>query len=634
MRAAQVLTLVLLCAVDAAAQIRFESSPYLEPVPDHGACDVVVTPSNYATTLAQYSANPHVNDPNRRVFCVEPGDYRGRGEVLLLTSGTAQRPRFLRFHAQDGVANAAQRSQRALFERINVSASWWVIQGLTILPRDPDTAAYLLVNGGDHNLIDGNVVDGAAHPNVRGVPAVAVKASTSGDPATHNTVQRNLIRNGNQRRLDVDYFGVLIGRGAVAGANNDGNYVLDNEIADWGDGVAVGSNTDECATPAVQHGTVIDGNDIYLTGAKRVDCASGAADPDGDCACAENGIDVKGDPGSSAGVWTRITRNRVWGYRPTSTAAACGGSGSTGQAISSGNQCAAHVLVARNVVMDSTVGIGFGGSDWIVAGNLVQGIRSADGTGVTSLAIRAFPGTARLDAYFNTILNVDTAYDDGSDDADVRCNVVIDDDGVFGAGHPRGDAHVTRYNYLYDAPAGSFVGSSNRSFGTGSASNAGSYCFWRRRWSNPQQVCIPLASTTAASPHVAAAANCNASLAEPFGLGPIHWPSATPCNDGVDDDGDGRIDMADPGCGSATAPREDPRCQNGLDDDGDGRIDFDGGRVANGGTALAAADPQCQSADQQSETGSRCGLGAEVSAALLALRGAARRMRRPRGRAA
>lgn len=92
------------------------------------------------------------------------------------------------------------------------------------------------------------------------------------------------------------------------------------------------------------------------------------------------------------------------------------------------------------------------------------------------------------------------------------------------------------------------------------------------------------------------------------------------CDDGVDNDGDGRIDVAqDPGCGNPSAVREDPACQNGGDDDGDGAVDFDGGASLNDGEPIAAPDPQCGVAWQNRETPG-CGLGAELAPALAALR--------------
>jgi len=45
-----------------------------------------------------------------------------------------------------------------------------------------------------------------------------------------------------------------------------------------------------------------------------------------------------------------------------------------------------------------------------------------------------------------------------------------------------------------------------------------------------------------------------------------------PCNDGQDNDADGQIDAQDPGC--AATPTGADACRNGLDDDGDGKADF------------------------------------------------------------
>lgn len=88
-----------------------------------------------------------------------------------------------------------------------------------------------------------------------------------------------------------------------------------------------------------------------------------------------------------------------------------------------------------------------------------------------------------------------------------------------------------------------------------------------------------------------------------------------PCANGLDDDGDGLADLADPGCANASAPREDPQCNNGRDDDHDGRIDL--------------ADPNCSS-PAGSERGA-CGIGAELALLLAAVRLLRARSRLPRG---
>ncbi|MDH3652799.1 MAG: hypothetical protein OEN21_00885 [Myxococcales bacterium] len=52
------------------------------------------------------------------------------------------------------------------------------------------------------------------------------------------------------------------------------------------------------------------------------------------------------------------------------------------------------------------------------------------------------------------------------------------------------------------------------------------------------------------------------------------------CSDGIDNDGDGTIDLADTGCPSAGGRIENPECSDGFDNDGDGVADF-------------GADPDC-----------------------------------------
>ncbi|MCP5056075.1 MAG: S8 family serine peptidase [bacterium] len=89
------------------------------------------------------------------------------------------------------------------------------------------------------------------------------------------------------------------------------------------------------------------------------------------------------------------------------------------------------------------------------------------------------------------------------------------------------------------------------------------------------------------------------------------------CFNGLDDDVDGFADYpSDPGCLTGFWP-EDPACQDGIDNDGDGRIDFTG----------ASPDPGCASDFDTSETnpGSSCGVGFELVLVLPLILAARRR---------
>jgi len=98
---------------------------------------------------------------------------------------------------------------------------------------------------------------------------------------------------------------------------------------------------------------------------------------------------------------------------------------------------------------------------------------------------------------------------------------------------------------------------------------------------------------------------------EPFGGAPgtarlsvVITPLATNlCDDQLDNDGDGAVDLSDPGCFSALDSSEDdpaeaPACANGVDDDADGQTDF-------------PADPECMAAGSPTEAG-RCEDGRAV----------------------
>jgi len=518
----------LFLATPGRAVVPIRDSRYVVSIPDP-PCDVVITPDNAATTLGQ------LNDAGTLVFCVDPGDYRAYTGHVIRTAGTAASPRYLRFHGP-GATKAFQRSPQAIFERLDIRASWWVIQGLTFRPQTAATERIVSLSGVDHVVVDGCLIDGIEHPNGAIQDGVVIVGNT-GVPSADNTIQRNVIRNGDQSHQADDYGGVLVAPGFSPNEDNDRNHVVDNEISDWGDGVAVAGTKADCTDLGIQHGTVIDNNDIYLTAAKYVDCTTGAADPNGECACAENGIDMKADPGPDAADWTVVTNNRVWGYRPTTDAVVCGGSGALGQAISSGNACPGHVLVALNAVSDSTIGIEAAGDAWIIASNLLHDIHPSNGNQWGTVAILTYDYATNLDIEWNTIVGASNSYDDRSMYTSTRCNTVVLSPETIGFGMPTGLGTATAYNYAYESGFYNFPGPTNVSYQSAAASQDQTLCYARRRWTVPETVCVPYAATTTQSPHALAAGNCNKRVAAPFGIPSVsYWnnPPSTSCGLGAE----------------------------------------------------------------------------------------------------
>jgi hypothetical protein len=82
--------------------------------------------------------------------------------------------------------------------------------------------------------------------------------------------------------------------------------------------------------------------------------------------------------------------------------------------------------------------------------------------------------------------------------------------------------------------------------------------------------------------------------------------AAIACDDGVDNDGDGEIDMIDAGCPFPAAPVEATQCDDGLDNNGGSGVDFD--------------DANCSRAWPYWERPPRCGIGAELALVFPLLR--------------
>ena len=351
-----------------------DAVPYLRPFTPP-ACDPADPEVFFIRTSADWA---HVNDADKRVFCVAPGDYGDLGAITITQSGTAEAPRYLLLDT-DGPRHPAAlvggdfadktgwEEKLARYRLVLDHADYWVIDRPAYWEDPSPFHGPLELVASSHNLINrAFYVDTAAGIGLTG-------------GSNENTVQNAHME---KTRWAVDY---ALARGAdppyeeqifadLAAIELEGvdpgdrfwdNVFVNNEIVNYVDAFQAvrGSNAyvdnvdPDPPNPALDAaGTVIAGNLFYVTPLIYTD-GGGNFGEDGDHALSENALDFKF--GSlDAGRPVLVLGNVFFGYRPAD--------GSYSDLDDEGSAMvfhygAGHLEVARNYVLDSQLGYSIGG---------------------------------------------------------------------------------------------------------------------------------------------------------------------------------------------------------------------------------------------------------------------------------
>lgn len=453
------------------------------------ACDVFINSSSDPDWAK-------INDSSARVICFEPGDYSAKGVITLTANGANGRERWLRYfnRSDNGTHPVKQNaSDRAVIGGLKFNGGdYWIIHRLTISGRGQ---SYSPVDFPETNS-DNNVLDSVLAENAR-YNIVTIFPSND-----YNTIQNSVLR----RCLatpDQDWSGI----GLFGGPTN--TRVVNNEVYECTKGFYIS----EHAAP----GTIVENNDMYIAKSQYTDCR-GNYTTTGICAAAEIVIGMKA--GGSRDNPIRIIQNRLWGARVSDQSNICCGSGTGGDVVHFSNALSnpatgtRYVLFQNNVVMDAQNGIG----DWwdytsnnSIVGNIIYDIRKMHPSHAGHALSSNF--LSNTEYYLNTIIDAHTWFEfGGGRNSEVRCNVVINS-GVR-TGGPASGMQVDG-NAFYNTPfftTGSATNNINHV--TVAAARHTEYCFKRRLLTGPEDVCIPNARPTTASPHYQACSSATGTRAE------------------------------------------------------------------------------------------------------------------------
>lgn len=306
--------------------------PALDPVSelsDPGTEFTVASPASYATWGAMFTA---ADSANADTINLGPGDYEAAWGImpttLSISNGTAERRRVLRYVSSTPPWKRDSNDVAVIGQLSFFDDSHWIVSGLT-----PKSVAVVWVDG-SHITFHENHWSNAGGYCVRML-------------GSDNTVQRTFFDTQDSQGDDAP--SVHIEPSQVQSATlPSNNKILDNEIKDWNDGIGFTADKSEGIEANYIDGTIVRGNDIYLTPAKYL------YENGGEYADAENAFDFKvgaSDPAAPV----IVANNRAWGFRFVAPSLQAGGKNANG-ALVTNHVYSQNLLFENNICGDSPIG--------------------------------------------------------------------------------------------------------------------------------------------------------------------------------------------------------------------------------------------------------------------------------------
>jgi len=242
-----------------------------------------------------------INDVDKKVFCIKAGDYSRLGHVVLETNGSKEVKRYIIL--DDSSSKHPAQLEDRLLAKVGLkfnNSHFWVIDRISYGESNNTFIPFVLHNS------DNNIFNRCFIKDVKGGGIVFYSGSDN-----------NTIQNSRFERTKVFNY---MDRAAIE-LNNHGedyisikdNQIISNEIVNYVDGIQVVKTGLANQRYINCEGTKIINNHIYIDDSIYTDC-HGKLDRRGDCAYAENAIDLKAGSENAKNPLI-ISGNKMWGYR-------------------------------------------------------------------------------------------------------------------------------------------------------------------------------------------------------------------------------------------------------------------------------------------------------------------------------
>ena len=201
--------------------------------------------------IRQNSDWDQINNSSYRVFCVHPGDYRGRSRVALTRDGSSSAPRWIRFYDPNRPNDTSAPWERSAQARVPAlelkSTSWWE-PGRAYSGRSAQSERALL-----HSILKRQYAPSLLLER-------ADKLIVIRNDSNRNTIQRSVFRN---TTTNPGSDGFCLFTNPLIGGGIADNVVASNEFYNCaGDGWQLNNSNGDPKSDFV--GNVIENNDFYL----------------------------------------------------------------------------------------------------------------------------------------------------------------------------------------------------------------------------------------------------------------------------------------------------------------------------------------------------------------------------------
>jgi len=320
-------------------------SPYLETI-TLPQCDTTNPEVQIISSNADWS---HINDLDKTIFCVKPGDYSDLGNIKLTTSGTKDKERYIVLDNGNNIhPGKLNKSELAKVGFILQDTNYWIIDRMAYW-ESLNTLNPIQIRNSDYNIINRYFM----HNVGNGIYLFP--------ESSNNTIQNCRIERTN---INIHYDRAAIGLASDSKYKEQelitikNTKILNNEVYNFVDGFQAirsgwyDNGVLKFSNNVNYEGTIIDNNIFYIDDTIYTDC-QGNHTITGNCAYAENAIDLKAGSNNPNNPMI-ISNNKMWGFREADKTNSTLADPGVAMPI---HYSVNNIKIENNIIFDSDIGI-------------------------------------------------------------------------------------------------------------------------------------------------------------------------------------------------------------------------------------------------------------------------------------